>query len=71
MHESGVAKKTREGSLPLETREPKLNQADAPPASRYEKPRIEWEQELDVRTLSIGCAKFDPFFPGCASGISS
>jgi hypothetical protein len=55
----------------LETREPKLNQADAPPASRYEKPRIEWEQELDVRTLSIGCAKFDPFFPGCASGISS
>lgn len=38
----------------------------------YEKPCIEWEQELDVRTLSIACGKVDPLgIPTCASGQGS
>jgi hypothetical protein len=56
----------------LDTPDSKLNQADAALPKRYEKPCIDWEQELDVRTLAIACGKDDPLgLPTCQAGVSS
>lgn len=56
----------------MDTPEVKSSQAEEVSPTRYEKPRIEWEQELDVRTLSIACGKQDPLgIPTCASGVGS
>ena len=56
----------------MDIHDEKAGQPLAASQKRYETPCIEWEQELDIRTLSIACGKQDPFGnPACASGIGS